>query len=171
MNTIVSVKKEKFRPLYDSFILYEGNNTKILSIEPFEHFIEDFESGEFTDVWTLSGNANWFITNTESHSGFYSAKSGITGNSQQCSISTTVEVFENGMNLKFWYKLNIPNWGQFIEFYIDDTKIFSQSDEYDWQEFIISLPIGTHELKWTYNQYSSGNNSEGILIDDISISK
>jgi hypothetical protein len=169
INTMIRVKKQGFYRAYFSVALSKGDNSKIISLEPIEEFIEDFESGDLSDDWVLSGEGNWFVTDDESYSGNYSAKSGEIENFEQCTLSTTVEIKSDEMALSFWYKTSTDYSDHYFEFYINDEKILSISGENDWQEFIIALSEEKCELKWTLNKEYYGYESEGVWIDDFSI--
>ena len=58
---------------------------------------EGFESGNFsTYEWQLSGNANWFVTNSNPYQGSYCAQGGDINDNQVTTLEVTRDITNNG---------------------------------------------------------------------------
>lgn len=172
VNTIVRVKKDNYKRVYDSFTLSEGSNSKTLVLFPIEEFTEGFESGKFSSDWTFSGDAKWFITSSESHSGNYCARSGVIGDDSWSTISIVVEVEIEEMTLSFWFKVS-SEYGDRLRFYINGSEqSYYWDEEIPWTKYETTLGEGIYELTWIYHKdygYSSGEDC--AWIDDISLAE
>jgi hypothetical protein len=142
-------------------------------IEPLE---DGFESGTL-DEWTTGGKANWFITDTEKHSGTYSARSGALANNRSTYIERTFNIGEGGGKVTFWWKVSsegppyTSNPCDFLEFYIDgELQPGSIAGEVDWEEKTFSLAAGARTLRWRYAKDTAAvSGSDCGWIDDITI--
>lgn len=170
VNTIVRVKKDSYKRVYESFALSKGSNSKTLVLEPIEEFTEGFESGHFSGDWKLSGSANWFITHSESHSGNRSARSGAIGNYESSTISITVEVPTDQMSLSFWYKVS-SGYDARLRFFINGIEqSYYWYGEIPWTNYVTTLSEGVYELKWNYyKDYSYPSGQDCAWIDDLSL--
>ncbi len=166
VSTIISIKIQGYRGVNESFVLEEGDNSKLITLEELQEFNESFEAGSFSSNWTLSGDGYWFITDSISYSGNYCAQSGQIQNYQECSMSITLEL-ESETDFRFWYKLETDYYDHYFEFYVNGYQELYRSGNYDWEEYYRFLSPGTYHLTWTYNKQDYGYNSIGVWIDDI----
>ncbi len=117
--------------------------------------IEDFETGDFSSFdWQLSGNANWFVTNTSPYEGNFCAEGGDIDDSQTTSISITRDVSQPS-NISFYWKVDSEQGWDYLRFFIDDQEIANITGNQDWALFQTEVPIGTHTFKWSYTKDSS----------------
>jgi PKD repeat protein len=100
-------------------------------------------------TFTKSGNANWVKVTDVYYNGGDSAKSGVIGHSQSCSIETTVTVTAD-KTVKFYWKVSSEANYDYLRFFIDGVQKNQISGTVDWIQVSNSLAAGTHTLKWTY---------------------
>lgn len=131
---------------------------------------EGFESNSFTVLPWVNTSANpWTIsTGTANvHSGSYSARSGIIGNSASTVLQLTMQITDPG-NITFWRKVSSENNYDFLKFYIDGTELGSWSGTQDWTMMTYPVTTGSHTFKWTYSKDGSQTaGSDCAWIDDI----
>jgi hypothetical protein len=107
--------------------------------------------------FTTEGDANWYgQSETFFYDGF-AGKSGFIIDGQSSYLSTTVQ---GPGTLSFYWKVSSESGYDFLMFYIDGTlqpgKI---SGNVDWVKNTISIPSGSHTLKWQYSK--NGSQSKG----------
>lgn len=129
---------------------------------------ETFESGDFSYTnWEHSGNASWFITDEEAHSGSYCARSGEIGNSQESHLIVHADILEDS-EIGFWFKTSTENHKDGLIFYLDNQAQGLWSGENGWTYFSASFEAGSHDFQWTYHKGSSGSaGADCVWIDDI----
>lgn len=159
------VSAENYASVTETIEVSEEN--KIIDFQLFASSAESFENGEFGDNWSFTGNANWFIDNSTSYDGIYSAKSGDIGDNQYSSLSIQIETIADG-EINFWKKVSSESSYDFLKFYIDDSEYGSWSGEINWSEESYSVSAGTHTFKWVYEKdYSVSDGSDCSWIDYI----
>ncbi|MBC8312656.1 MAG: carboxypeptidase regulatory-like domain-containing protein [Candidatus Cloacimonetes bacterium] len=159
------VSAENYASVTETIEVSEEN--KIIDFQLFASSAESFENGEFGDNWSFTGNANWFIDNSTSYDGIYSAKSGDIGDNQYSSLSIQIETIADG-EIIFWKKVSSESSYDFLKFYIDDSEYGSWSGEINWSEESYSVSAGTHTFKWVYEKdYSVSDGSDCGWIDYI----
>lgn len=121
--------------------------------------IEDFESGDFSELdWSFSGDADWMIDSI-SQEGIYSARSGIIAHLDQSSMEVDMHVTQDG-NISFWKKVSSEEDYDYLRFYIDGNLQQEWSGENDWSEETFSVLAGDHNFKWTYFKDQGVTNGE-----------
>ena len=147
------------------------NNKRVeLSWNLPEAIHEDFESGNFYEnMWINDANSPWVVTNSESNSGSYSAKSTNSGMFTSSKLSLAVNVPTNCI-LSYWAHINcFPlNAGGLLI----DNVLYGESitNEVPWTEFTAPLTPGNHILEWRYvNQLGEGEYDNCFFIDDITV--
>jgi len=130
--------------------------------------IKGFESGDISG-WTSGGDATWFATDLEKHSGVYSAHSGAIGDSQSSYIERAFNVPAGGCTVTFWWKVSSELDRDYLKFYIDGSEQAAISGEIGWESRTFSLSAGTRTLRWQYEKNGSvSSGSDCGWIDDIS---
>jgi len=127
---------------------------------------EDFETGDFSRwPWTTSGEADWVVTNTDSHNGTYSASAG--GMSTDGSSYLQLTLTCDAGNISFHKKLSCL--GGFLIFYVDGSAIGEWNGAIDWGAAPdeIAVSAGTHTFKWEYWDLV-GDPLGFVWVDDIS---
>ncbi len=129
---------------------------------------EGFESGNFsTYEWQLSGNADWFVTNSNPYQGTYCAQSGDIENSQTSVLEVTREITDNGTISFYWKVDSESNW-DYLKFYLDGTLIDEISGSVGWTQITTNVSSGSRNFKWEY--YKDGSVTTGLdtgWIDNI----
>lgn len=149
-------------------------NSSSLSLLP-QEWKWDFESGSFSPDWTLSGNSNWAIQNSNVLVGSQTAKAGTISHSQQSSMTLDVSSLPAGTG-SFRYQVSSEGSFDYLVFCIDNTGC-TRSSGYTqrWsgttsgtQSF--SITAATSTLTWKYNKDSSVNSgSDTAWVDEILI--
>lgn len=120
--------------------------------------IEDWETTGFEGFqWVFAGNAEWQLTEFQPYEGTLCAVSGNIGNNQTSELLLDIEVLSDGQ-ISFFKKVSSEAGYDFLEFYIDNTKMGSWSGTDSWSEEMFDIPAGLHTLRWTYSKdyYVSG---------------
>ena len=129
---------------------------------------ETFESGDFSYTnWEHDGQAPWFITNDESHSGTFSARSGAIGNNEESHLIIHADVLEDS-EIGFWFKTSSKKNKDGLIFYLDNQAKGLWTGENDWTYYSLQFEAGSHDFKWTYHKSNSGTaGADCVWIDDI----
>jgi len=132
------------------------------------HVAEDFETCDFSKLpWETGGDADWFVTSDEAHSGHCSARAGRIDDVERTYLELTTEV--TGESISFWYKVSSESGYDYLCFYIDGYEVDCWSGEIDWSYTTYPVHPGTHTFTWEYMK--DGSMSYGYdtaWIDDIS---
>ena len=144
---------------------YSAEKSIILTVGTVQ---EDFESGDFSHFnWTLEGDDNWFITDSEAHSGAYSAQSPQLSKHQSASMIIEMENTTDG-ELSFYYKMHIQHNRAALIIYLDNVVKTMLYGDLDWTQYTMELPAGQHSVKWCYYTAQSGSTEEYVCwVDDI----
>ncbi len=139
--------------------------TELINIGPVK---ETFETGDFSAfAWETLGGANWYIDNSTSNTGSYSARSGAIGNTHLTTLQVSINVSEDGV-ISFYKKVCTEANKDKITFYIDNTAKGEWSGEVDWSRETFPVSAGTHKFKWIYMKDGSGSYGDDCCwIDDI----
>ena len=139
--------------------------TELINIGPVK---ETFETGDFSAfAWETLGGANWYIDNSTSNTGSYSARSGAIGNTHLTTLQVSINVSEDGV-ISFYKKVCTEANKDKITFYIDNTAKGEWSGEVDWSQETFPVSAGTHKFKWIYMKDGSGSYGDDCCwIDDI----
>ncbi len=129
---------------------------------------EGFESGDFTAYnWVLSGNAEWFVTDSYPFEGDYCAQGGNVADNQNTTIAVDIEFPYTGI-LAFAWKVSSEANYDYLRFYLDDVMLAEISGTVAWTQIAYELGAGTHNLRWSYEKdYSVSNDYDIGWIDDI----
>ena len=129
---------------------------------------EDFETGDFSHLnWKHAGDASWYVTETESHSGTYSVRSPQLIKNQESSIIIEIENTTDG-EISFYIKTDTRKNKDLLMLFIDDIHKQRWSGDTDWTQASFNLPAGTHTIEWRYDTAPSGDATSGVCwVDDI----
>jgi hypothetical protein len=153
----------------ESITIDPGNNMADYTLSPTDAI--SFEAGVFSQEFDFSftGNADWFITDTDHNNGIYSARSGVISDYQITTMLLTVDLVADG-NISFWKKVSSENNYDFLYFYTNNVRVGSWSGSVNWSQQTYNLAAGTNILKWEYDKdYSESGGSDCAWIDDILI--
>ena len=139
--------------------------TELINIGPVK---ETFETGDFSAfAWETLGGASWYIDNSTSNTGSYSARSGAIGNTHLTTLQVSINVSEDGV-ISFYKKVCTEANKDKLTFYIDNTAKGEWSGEVDWSRETFPVSAGTHKFKWIYMKDGSGSYGDDCCwIDDI----
>ncbi|NVB41943.1 hypothetical protein G6O69_29205 [Pseudenhygromyxa sp. WMMC2535] len=127
----------------------------------------DFESGDMSAEWVLSGNADWYASTTSPNNGTYTGENGDIGNSQTSTMAVTLDFTQDG-DVTFWYRVSTEVNYDYLRFYIDGTLQNEWSGVVAWSEISYPITTGQHTLTWTYyKDISVSSNSDTVWVDDI----
>lgn len=120
-------------------------------------------------AWTTGGSANWGGTNLGAHDGVDVAKSGTITHSQTSWLQTTVT---GPGTLSFWWKVSSEGSYDYLTFYLDGAahaSVPAISGEVGWTQVTgISIPSGSHALKWEYAKDSSASSGfDTAWVDQV----
>ena len=128
---------------------------------------ETFESGDFSFMeWDFAGDLPWTITDEETHSGNYCAKSGAIEDDEISSLIVSTNILIDG-DISFWFKTDSEKH-DYLVFYVDNKVIKYWGGEKDWTQFTHHLTAGDHVIEFRYDK--SPQNSAGadaVYLDDI----
>lgn len=129
---------------------------------------EGFESGDFTAYnWTLSGDSDWEITDSDVYQGAFSARSGFIDHLQSSTMTMTVNVPVNG-HIAFYKRVSSERNYDFLKFYIDDVQKGQFSGNSNWSYVQYAITPGVHSLKWTYiKDQGVSSGSDCAWVDNI----
>ncbi|MCK4407187.1 MAG: hypothetical protein KAV44_05900, partial [Bacteroidales bacterium] len=126
---------------------------------------EDWETGDFSQFsWVQVGNLPWVIDDADPYEGVYCAKSGSIGNNSSSGLSISFEILYDD-SISFYRKVSSEASYDFLEFYIDETKVDSWSGEVDWGRVAYAVTGGDHTFKWVYTKdtYETGGSDCGWI--------
>ncbi|MBR4837202.1 MAG: T9SS type A sorting domain-containing protein [Bacteroidales bacterium] len=129
---------------------------------------EDFESGGLTNLdWQLSGDADWFVTDSEAHSGNYCAQS---GNIIKNQVTSLIIEFENTTSgkISFYFKTSTTYHKDYLVFYIDNELQGMWSGDNNWTGVNFDVAAGNHVIEWRYDTAPNGGTGGNVCwVDDI----
>ena len=134
----------------------------------YQAFVEDFESGVFSEGWTFSQANAWTIVNGGTK-GTKCAKSMNNGiSSSDYSMTLTVDVATAG-NMTFMYKVSSEQNYDKLHFFMDNQEKGTWSGAVDWTQFTQPVTEGQHTFKWSYTKDGSVNSGDDCgMVDEIS---
>ena len=129
---------------------------------------ENFENGDFSHLnWRHAGNAHWFVTDEEAHSGSYSAQCGHLIKNQESSLIVKINNTTDG-TLSFYYKTNTKYKKDLLIFIIDGEMLNMYSGDVDWTIAEYDIAAGQHIIEWRYDTAPNGGTEGNVCwIDDI----
>jgi len=114
-------------------------------------------------IFDSSGDNTWFGQSGLSHDNVDAARSGWISHSQSTSMSTTVD---GPANVSFIWKVSSQLNFDFLRVFVDNLDQGGPiSGEEDWAQRTITVPEGTHTVRWTYSKDStiSGGDDAGYV--------
>jgi len=129
---------------------------------------DGFETGNLNGMpWVTNGNANWYVQTQTVHNGAYAARSGDIGDSQSSNLQVTVNCGAGG-TVSFWYKVSSEASYDYLEFYVDGTRLDRWSGEVGWAQYTTTVTSGNHTFRWNYTKdWSVSNGTDSGYVDDI----
>jgi hypothetical protein len=115
----------------------------------------DFNTAvDSAQAFTFSGDANWYGQSLISYDGSGAVQSGLLGNSQSSTFSTTVNP---GANISFYWKVSSEDCCDNLAVYVDGIYVNDIHGDQDWNLESFSVPndASTHTVTWTYSKDGS----------------
>ena len=134
-------------------------------------FNETFEDGDIIG-WDTSGQANWYATTGQPHTGSWSARAGSIYHNEETWILRSVD---GPTDLSFWWRTSSRS-GDYLLFCLDNPAcnkdyqyIRRISGSTSWQNVKYSIPSGPHDIIWKYHKNGDflTSGSDTGWIDDI----
>lgn len=144
---------------------YSDNQRIVLTVGTVK---EDFESGDFSHLnWQHDGDKPWFVTDSVSHSGNFSAQCGNITIKQISSLIIEVENTTDG-ELKFYYKTILKHGRAALFVFVDGAVVEMFNSNKNWTLYRYNLEAGTHTIEWRYYTAQNGDVSGNYCwIDDV----
>jgi hypothetical protein len=105
--------------------------------------------------WTSGGTAQWRGQTATTRDGVDAAESGLISHNQETWVQTAVT---GPGTLTFWWKVSSEAGYDLLSFRMNGAPVASVSSisgEVDWQQRSVTIPAGTHTLRWTYQKDGS----------------
>ena len=120
-------------------------------------------------TWTTSGNLPWFNQTITKNDGVDAAQSGAIGFSQVSSMETTLA---GPGTLTFWWKVSSEPGYDWLTFYMDNVEqtgsLAKIAGEVVWVQKTVSIPAGSHVVRWSYSTDSSiAAGSDAAWVDQV----
>ena len=127
---------------------------------------DGFEDGILGADYTTGGDAAWYVTSAQAHTGSFSARAGNIDHRQTTWMTRTVA----SGNVTFWYRLSTETNYDYFRFYVDGALKIEESGTTGWRPYTTALLPGSHVLKWEYekDEYVSSG-SDTVWIDDLQV--
>ena len=133
-----------------------------------ECFSDSFEAGQFSQAWTLAGDADWFVQTTSANDGTYSAKSGPITHSQETSMQAAT-VVPAGAEICFDLFGNSQYQADYLKVYLNSTLLLNLSGLWNpWGRHCATAPQTGTQLLFEFsknNMISVG--ADAFWVDDI----
>jgi hypothetical protein len=105
-------------------------------------------------AFATGGDANWSGESSVSHFGGSSAASGLISHNESSWFQTSVS---GPGTLSFYWKVSSESNYDYLRVYLDGSEKDMISGEVDWQLKTITIPSGSHTVKWVYSKDVSIN--------------
>ena len=116
-------------------------------------------------VWTTGGDAPFTVQTTFFVLGGSAAQSGRIGDNQSTYLATTVT---GPGTLSFYWKVSSERFFDIFSVYLDGVMKYSWSGNTAWSNNTLTIPAGTHTVKWQYVKDSSTSSGQDAgWVDDV----
>lgn len=132
----------------------------------------DFEDNSYTEYLSSTGTYAWQRSTDAPQGGSYCFRSNnYNVNSSESSFSMTYN-FEIAQTISFYYKVSSESTYDYLNFYVDGTRINRWSGSVAWTRYTYNISAGSHTLTWTYSKDGSqSSGSDRAWVDNITFSK
>lgn len=116
-------------------------------------------------VWTTGGDAPFTAQTTTSYSGGSAAQTGKIGDRQSTYLATNVT---GPGTLSFYWKVSSEQDYDIFSVYLDGVREYYWSGNTSWYKTAITIPAGTHTVKWEYvkDSYDASGQDAG-WVDNV----
>jgi len=129
---------------------------------------DGFESGNLSAMeWTTNGDAAWFVQSATVNTGNYAAQSGNIDDNDNSNLQVTVDCGAGG-EVSFAYKVSSESNYDYLEFYVDGSRIERWAGEAGWAMYTHNVTAGSHTFRWNFDKdYSVSDGSDCGWLDDV----
>jgi hypothetical protein len=103
-------------------------------------------------TWTTGGFAPWAGDTIGAHDTVDAGRSGTITNNQETWAET---ILIGPGSLNFWWKVSSETNNDLLRLYLDGSEQARLSGTVDWNQRTISVPVGSHALRWRYDKNGS----------------
>jgi len=129
--------------------------------------MENFETGDFSLFDWQMGSFGWEISAANAYEGTYCAESADINDSQDATISVTMDVATDG-EISFYKKVSSESNWDYLRFYINGAQQDEWAGTVAWSQETYSVSAGAVEFKWAYEKDGSVSNGDDCAwIDEI----
>ncbi len=130
-------------------------------------FVEDFETGDFTQYQWEQGQHPWTINGGSPFEGNYSARSGVIYNNDSSQLSIAMEVL-GADSISFYSKVSSEETFDRLQFFINQQLKGEWAGEIPWQRHSFAVEAGLNTFKWMYmKDFYNFQGSDCAWIDYI----
>lgn len=116
-------------------------------------------------TWSTGGDAPWFAQGETFVDGTEAAQSGPVSDEQSSWLETTLE---GPGTLEFSWKVSSEWHYDTLDFSINGSSRIRTSGEEDWDVRSVTLPPGTHDLRWTFRKNASlSHGDDAAWLDQV----
>lgn len=118
-------------------------------------------------TFSTSGDADWFEESNYKYYGPSAAQSGAISSGQNSSMETYLV---GPGTLSFYWAASSYLFYNRLYVYLDNVQQDSISGVVDWTQKNLSIPAGTHTVRWTYNKTSDATSpfySDAVWVDKV----
>ncbi len=119
--------------------------------------------------WSTSGDAPWTSQTAVSRDGVRAARSGPIGDGQRSTLEATRVT--GPATVSFWWKVDSEANFDFVTVEVNGVPPFAGiSGNVDWQQRTLTVPAGTHTLRWHYSKDGSvATGQDAGWVDQVTI--
>ena len=121
----------------------------LLTVIPFQPVTNGVLGSPSDFSWTTAGHLPWFGQTLITHDGASAAQSGAIDDFGVSRLQTTVA---GPGRLGFWWKISSEPDYDWLSLYVNSVLQERISGEVDWQQRFVTLPMGTHTIRWEYSK-------------------
>lgn len=131
-------------------------------------FVENFETGNFSQFGWVQEDNPWEITSGQVNRGRYSARSKTNLNNRSTSSMSISWTSNQNDSISFSYKVSSEESYDKFVFYIDGTQMLAASGEEGWTRVSYPVEPGSHTFTFAYTKdMSASDGSDCAWIDDV----
>lgn len=167
-NYEITVSAEGYANYNNDISVSTDNNEFNFQLQPVDAI--SFEDGVIPDNFSTSGDADWFIDNTQAYDGTYSVRSGEISDNETSSLTFTQDYTEDS-EITFALRTDCEDgssYYDYLEFFIDGNSQGQWKGSTSWKEVSYNVTEGSHTYKWTFSRDGSvGSGENAAWVDFI----
>lgn len=118
-------------------------------------------------AWTTGGAAGWIVQTAITHDNVDAAQSGKISDNQESTLESTIT---GPATVAFWWRVDSEQNFDFLNVELDGTMQFRISGTVAWEQKTVSIPTGTHTLRWAYRKDASDSKgTDTAWVDQVEI--